>query len=337
MKNFRSWSRIIPTGAITTVAVLLFFSACSPTGTAEDKKNTGKMSAAVVPVFNADSAFRYIHDQLDFGYRIPGTAAQTKCAKWMQQKLNSCCDTVYEQNVIVKAGNGRKLPCINLIGAINPNAAYRILLLTHWDSRPWAEMDTKDVDSPIVAADDAASGVAVLLELARLMKSSPLPKSVGVDILLEDVEDYGRPEWSDNSYCLGTQYWATHPHVKGYKAAYGVLLDMVGARNAQFPLESISAKFAPDIQQKVWKAAGDAGYSSYFVYNAAAEITDDHLMINEMTGIKTIDIINLTQDPKIPFAPYWHTHADNIEIIDKNTLKAVGQTLAFLLYNEEGK
>jgi len=148
------------------------------------------------------------------------------------------------------------------------------------------------------------------------------------------VEDYGRSEWGEDSYCLGTQYWAHHPHMAGYKADFAVLLDMVGARGAQFPMEGISTKYAGDIQQKVWQAAGNAGYSSYFPYVAAADITDDHVPVNRITGIKTVDIINLTPDVERPFAPHWHTHADAMDIIDKNTLKAVGQTLLQVVYEQ---
>lgn len=284
------------------------------------------------PVFDADSAYIYVAAQVAFGPRTPGSAAQAKCAAWMQTKLKPVCDTVYRQEVQVTGGDKKSLPCINLVGVINPAAAKRILFLTHWDSRPWADQDTKDRDKPILAADDGGSGVGVLLEVARQLKAAGLDKSIGIDILFTDVEDYGRTEWGEDSYCLGTQYWAHHPHVPGYRADFAILLDMVGARNAQFPMEGISTHFAGDIQQLVWKAAATAGYSSYFRYVAAPEITDDHVPVNTITGIKTIDIINLSPDPQNPFAPHWHTHADVMDIIDKNTLKAVGQTLLQVIY-----
>ena len=148
------------------------------------------------------------------------------------------------------------------------------------------------------------------------------------------VEDYGKSEWGEDSYCLGTQYWATHPHVPGYKASFGILLDMVGAHGAQFPMEGFSTQFAPEIQQKVWQAAAKAGYSSYFPYLPADEITDDHVPVNKLAGIKTIDVINLNPDPEHPFAAHWHTHADVMDIIDKSTLKAVGQTLLQTIYEQ---
>jgi len=284
------------------------------------------------PYFNADAAYQDIEKQVSFGPRVPGTPAQKQCAAWMGSELKKVCDTVYIQTTEVKSGDGKTLPCINLIGVINPKATTRILFLTHWDSRPWADMDSKDQDKPIMAADDAGSGVAVLLEVAKKVKEHKLPANVGIDILFTDVEDYGKNEWGEDSYCLGTQYWAHHPHVPGYKANFGILLDMVGAANAQFPLEGSSTRFAANVQQQVWQAASDAGYSSYFNYNRGASITDDHIAVNTIINIPTIDIINLSGGMSHVFAPHWHTHMDDMPIIDKNTLKAVGQTLLQVIY-----
>ncbi|MES2704473.1 MAG: M28 family peptidase [Bacteroidota bacterium] len=296
--------------------------------------NTPARPQVSVPAFSADSAYEYVGRQVAYGPRVPGSKAQQQCAGWMAAKLSSFCDTVYRQSVQVKGGDGSSLPCINLIGSINPGAPYRILFLTHWDSRPWADEDTKDKDKPILAADDGGSGVGVLLEVARMIKDTKLSPAIGIDILFTDVEDYGKSEWGEDSYCLGTQYWAQHPHIPGYKASYGILLDMVGARNARFPLEGLSAHFAPDVQQRVWQAASAAGYSSFFPYVQGPQITDDHLPINKMAGIKTIDVIHLSADPENPFPPHWHTHADAMDIIDKATLKAVGQTMLQVIYEE---
>lgn len=327
-----------------TIAIIslaaLSLTACNNDKSSENKTEQKQETAteperakpANVPAFNADTAYDYISTQVALGPRTPGSDAQAKCAKWMDSKLAACCDTVYRQSVHVTGGDGKELPCINLIGVINPKATRRILLLTHWDSRPWADQDTHGQDKPILAADDAGSGVGVLIEVARELKTHGLSPAVGIDILMTDVEDYGRSQWGEESYCLGTQYWARHTHVKGYTADFGILLDMVGARGAQFPMEAISNQYAGDIQQKVWQAAGDAGYSAFFPRIAAGGITDDHVPVNKIANIQTIDIINLTTDPENPFAPHWHTHADDMNIIDKNTLKAVGQTLLQVIY-----
>lgn len=313
------------------------FSACGTNENREQKtvvKDTVVAKPVSVPSFDADSAYSHVAKQVAFGPRTPGSKAQAECAKWMERKLIEVCDTVYKQEVHVTGGDGKSLPCINLIGTIHPTATKRILFLTHWDSRPWADQDTKDTDKPILAADDGGSGVGVLLEIARQIKAHGLPDNIGIDILFTDVEDYGQTKWGEESYCLGTQYWAQHPHVAGYKAEFGVLLDMVGARGAQFPLEGISAQVAGDVQQKIWQAASNAGYSSYFQYLRGIEVTDDHVPVNKIAGIRTIDIINLNQDPEKPFPTHWHTHTDAMDIIDKATLKAVGQTLLQAIYEQ---
>lgn len=317
----------------------LSFASCKSGGNKEESTTTDTTTATeekkvITPDFNADTAYAYVARQVAFGPRVPGTAAQAQCADWMEKELKLVTDTVYKQKVQVTAGSGKQLPCINLIGVINPKATKRILLLTHWDSRPWADQDTKDKDKPILAADDAGSGVAVLLELARQIKTKPLPATLGVDIFFTDVEDYGKEIWGDSSYCLGTQYWARHPHVPGYKAEFGILLDMVGARNAKFPMEGLSNQVAPDVQQYVYQAANRAGYSSYFPFTNAGGIIDDHEFVNRLANIPTIDLINLAGSATQPFAPHWHTHSDNMDIIDKNTLKAVGQSLLQVLYEK---
>lgn len=321
-----------------TLSLLVAASGCG-SGEQPEQKEEQKVEEKVVapvsvPPFNADSAYQDVEAQVAFGPRVPGSKAQKACADWIAAQLKPSCDTVYRQEAIVTAGNGKSLPCINLVGVINPAASKRILLLTHWDSRPWADEDTKDQDKPILAADDGGSGTAVLIELARVIKNAGLSPSVGVDILMTDVEDYGRTEWGENSYCLGTQFWARHPHVPGYRAAYGILLDMVGGRGARFPMEGSSAIFAGDVQQKVWRAAGEAGFSSWFAYTPGPEITDDHVPVNQLAGIKTIDVIHLGPDPMNPFPRHWHTHGDDMSVIDRATLGAVGNTLLRVIYSE---
>ena len=302
----------------------------------EQKKSDTPASTAEAqiktPTFEADSAYNAVAAQVAFGPRTPGSDAQKKCAAWMQQQLKQVCDTVYVQNVNVTGGDKKQLPCINLIGSINPKAQRRILLLTHWDSRPWADTDSKDRDKPVLAADDGGSGVGVLIEVARQVKKMGLSPELGIDILFTDVEDYGKDVWGEDSYCLGTQYWAKNPHVAGYKAEFGILLDMVGGRGAQFLLEGLSRQYADGVQQMVWQAAGHAGFSSFFPYTEGPAIIDDHDPLNKLTGIKTIDIININADPRSPFPAHWHTHNDNMQIIDKATLKAVGQTLLQVIY-----
>ncbi len=328
----------------------IFLSICSiglvmaygcQSGTTEQAQETATTTenttpAIKVPAFNADSAYSYIAQQVAMGPRVPGSAAQLKCANWMEVQLKMYCDSVYRQETQLLAGDKKtKLRCINLIGAIRPQAKRRILLLAHWDSRPWADQDVTDKDKPIDAADDGASGVGVLIELANALKNTPLNNpDLGVDILLTDVEDYGKTEWKDDSYALGTQYWAKNPHVPGYRAEGGILLDMVGGKNARFPLEGNSQQYAANLQKSVWAAANQAGYSSYFVYENGGTITDDHVPVNQIIKIPTIDIIHLPAGSNTGFPSHWHTHNDNMSVIDRSTLKAVGQTLLQFLYQQ---
>jgi glutaminyl-peptide cyclotransferase len=328
------WTKVI--GLLMLGTVMATANACKDDGSTEHKDTAEVPAAPVVkvPDFIADSAYNHIAAQLAFGPRTPGSAGQKRCADWMERQLKQYCDTVYRQQVTVKGGDGKSLPCINIIGSVNPAAPRRILLLTHWDSRPWADQDTKDQDKPIPAADDAGSGVGVLIELVRQLKANTLPAGIGVDILLTDVEDYGRTEWGEDSYCLGTQYWARNPHVPGYTASFGILLDMVGARGASFPMELTSQQYAPEVQQAVYQAAARAGYSSYFPFTAGGGVTDDHKFVNELIHIPTIDIINTSNTSPTGFKPHWHTHQDNMDIIDKATLKAVGQTMLQVIYEQ---
>lgn len=297
----------------------------------ENTTQTNTVEEIIPPDFNADTAFSFIEKQLAFGPRVPGSPAQQKCATFIEQEIKKYCDTVYTQKVeVTQPISNKKYPCINIIGSINPQALSRILILAHWDSRPWADQDDVNQNEPIQGADDGASGVAVMLEMARVI-SKQKPDNLGIDFLFVDVEDVGKTEWTEQSYSLGTQYWAKNMHHAGYKAHFGICLDMVGARGAQFFLEALSKSVAPDKQRLVWDNGNKLGYSDYFKYIDGGMITDDHAVVNELAGIPTIDIINLQEGGS--FGTYWHTHDDNIQIIDKNTLKAVGHTVLYTLYN----
>lgn len=314
---------------ILTAVILVALTAAARVSYAREGLHKGALP------FNADTAYAFVERQVAFGPRVPGSTAQLQCAAWLHGRLQQYCDTVYRQQVTVTAGDGAtRLRCINLMGVINPAATNRILLLAHWDSRPWADRDHKDAEKPIDGADDGASGTAVLLELARALKTVPLAGSgTGIDILLADVEDYGRDEWQDSSYAIGTQYWCRNPHVAGYTARAGILLDMVGATNARFPEEGFSREYAGPVLQAVWRAAAEAGHGAYFVREKEGYINDDHLPVNMLSKIPTIDIIHLPRQSETGFPPHWHTHGDNMSVIDKNTLRAVGQTLLQYLYS----
>lgn len=294
--------------------------------------------AITPPDFNADSAYAYIARQVAFGPRIPGTPPHEACARWLQQQLQRFCDTLYVQRTQVEIYNGAKVPCTNLIGSINPKAPKRILLFAHWDTRPWSDRDPEFPRKPFDGANDGGSGVGVLLECARQFTSKK--PAVGIDIIFFDVEDYGAPAWEataphhEEGYCLGSREWIERPHVPNYRAFYGILLDMVGAANATFLQEGVSLEFAPKIVEKVWNTAAALGYGRYFLNVRVPGIVDDHTYINRLNFTPSIDIIHLSQETETGFGSFWHTQADNMSIIDRNTLKAVGQTVLQVIYSE---
>lgn len=297
---------------------------------------------AIVPIFDADSAYSFVARQVAFGPRVPGTATHRKCGNYLVDKLRSYGADVLTQDVDLKAYNGDAFQARNIIAQFQPENPERVMLCAHWDTRPWADSDPDKANhyKPIPGANDGGSGVGVLLEVARQL--SMIPTKVGVDIILFDAEDYGLHEndiekYSSirHSWALGSQFWSYFPHTSGYSPRYGILLDIVGAPGSKFLQEYYSLQFAPGVVEKVWQWAKKAGYPEYFIAEEGGAITDDHLYVNATAGIPCIDIINY--DPESPngFGPYHHTMKDDMEWIDVATLKAVGQTVLTVIYNEK--
>ena len=267
--------------------------------------------------------------QVDFGPRVPGTKAHAKCADYLVAKLKAVGFEVTVQSGTIQTFDKKQFTLKNIIASSNPEVQSRILISSHWDTRPWADEDTKDKDKPFDGANDGASGVGVALEIARQISFSK--PNVGVDIILFDLEDYGT-RGDNNSWCLGSQYWANNLHKPNYFANYGILLDMVGGPNAIFPKEKNSVDLASNAVDKVWKAANGIGYGNYFLSQTRDFVgVDDHIFVNK-GGVPCIDIIEYNQTSG-GFGDYHHTHQDNMSVIDKNTLKAVGQTLLEVIYS----
>ena len=306
----------------------------------EGEKKEPAKSTVKVPEFNPDSAYAYIAQQVSFGPRVTNSPANEKFAEYLISKLRSWCPDVTVQKGTATAYNGVVLKFRNIIASFNPGTNNRIFLCCHWDSRPYADHDpdAKNHNKPIDGANDGASGVGILMDIARQI--SILKPAIGVDIVLFDAEDYGPPQdWKSNVntedfWGLGSQYWANHPFRENYFARYGILLDMVGAPNATFLLEAISMHYAPEIVRLVWETGSRIGFSRFFVFDDGPQITDDHVPVNRIMGIPTIDIIHLDRNSQTGFYPYWHTTKDNLASIDKATLNAVGQTLLTVIYNE---
>ena len=211
--------------------------------------------------------------------------------------------------------SGKSMKLRNIIGQINPEAKRRSLLCAHWDTRPFAdqEANAKLWHTPIDGANDGASGVGVLLEMARVLNELPL--SIGVDIVFFDLEDWGTPEFhvgaaSSDSYCLGSQYWARSVAKERNKPEAGILLDMVGGRGARFYKEQISMYYAANVMDAVWRKAQELGFENYFIPMRGGAITDDHLYVNRLADIPCIDIIQQDLTTETGFAPYWHTMSD---------------------------
>lgn len=325
------------------IAAALLLAACDDTNNPNTPNEPKK--TVTVPSFNADSAFQFVAKQTNFGPRVPETQAHADCAEWLTAKLGEYADTVIVQDFRAKLFNGKGIDGQNIVGVFHPEAKKRIVLCAHWDSRPFADHDPDEanIHTPIDGANDGASGVGVLLECARLFKAQPLPERLGIDIVFFDLEDYG-PHVDDaekyyddavNYWALGSQYWSKHPHVYGYKAYYGILLDMVGGPNPNFQKEYYSQGYAASVCNKIWRKAFDLGYRSYFSNELGAPISDDHLPMNEIADIPTIDIIDLQPESiNECFPDVWHTLNDNIENIDKSTLGMVGNVLLHVLYEE---
>ncbi|MFO7733868.1 MAG: M28 family peptidase [Candidatus Aminicenantes bacterium] len=289
------------------------------------------------PAFDAAKAYGYVKAQVDFGPRVPGTAAHVACAEWLVKTLKQWTPDVVVQAFRAKAFDGTALEGRNIVASFGTGMKDRVLLCAHWDSRPFADYDPDPANhwKPVLGANDGASGVGVLLEVARQL--SMKKPAVGVDIVLFDLEDYGehrsRQGYALESWALGSQHWSRTPHRPGYTARFGILLDMVGAPDARFTMEATSMHFAPAVMRKVWETARALGYGSYFLEKESGALIDDHLYVNRLARIPTIDIIDYDDD-RGGFTKRWHTVHDTMEGISAKTLEAVGRTVLAVVYSE---
>ena len=311
---------------------------CAACGDKHKKSADAADDALVAQQFSADSAFTFCQQQCDFGPRTMNSEAHEQCGQWIMDKFRSYGLEVSEQRATLTGFDGTPLQSNNITAHYQPELQQRILICAHWDSRPWADNDPDEANhqKPVLAANDGASGVAVMLELARVLSADTCRLSVGVDFVCFDAEDWGTEHQSD-SWALGAQYWAKniHKELNGKTYRYGILLDMVGGQGARFYQEGVSLLYAKNVVDRVWKAATTAGYSSMFPQADGGTITDDHVPVNQ-AGIPCIDIIPCYPDcEQSNFGPTWHTISDDMDHIDPATLKAVGQTLLQVLFTEK--
>ena len=316
--------------------VLSFLSACSFASHSEKTKQDDTI-VRIVPTFNPDSAYQYVKAQCDFGPRVPGTEAHTACLQYFVEQFSRFgADTVIVQEGESMIYDGTKMPIRNVVASYGLGKPNRVMICAHWDSRPFADNDINPDNrrKAIIGANDGASGVGVMMELARQLGQKNA--AIGVDLILFDLEDWGAPDWeqsklSDGGWALGSKYWASRPHIPGYQAQFAILLDMVGAQGAQFYREYFSDQYASWVVDRVWNKAADLGLGHVFVNQRGGGVTDDHINVNR-AGIPCIDIIQFQTDTETGFGDYWHTHNDDMRNIDPLTLDAVGRVLMEIIY-----
>lgn len=291
--------------------------------------------------FNPDSAYAYISRQVAFGPRVPNTPAHAACARYLTDRLQAVGWSPVVQRGTVTAYDGSSLEISNIFAQFQPEKSQRILLMAHWDSRPFADKDSVDQMKPIPGANDGASGVGVLLEITRVLATQSRRPYVGIDILLLDAEDYGKPAspgdtlFAAETWCLGARQWAAQVDTTQYRPMYGILLDMVGAQDAVFTRESTSMKQGAFVMNRVWRIAASLGYEQYFSTKETRFVgIDDHIVVYKETGIPCIDIIHYDARTPMGFFDRHHTHRDNLAGIHKPTLRAVGETLLELVYTQ---
>lgn len=299
------------------------------------------IALAPCPQFCSDSAFLFIEQQCKFGPRVTGTPQSQKCGDFIVSQFKRFGANVEEQLTEVTIYDGSRLPARNIVASLNPENKDRIMFCAHWDTRPWADNDpnTKNHRKPVLGANDGASGVAVMMEICRILQLKPV--KIGIDFVCFDAEDMGTPQWAEtlendeHTWCLGSRYWAEQAFAKKYRARYGVLLDMVGGRGSTFSREQASRQYADPVVEMIWSLARQIGYRHYFPMTDGGYLVDDHLNVNRIARIPCLDIVPYFEYGPSSFGPTWHTVEDTPKNIDVNVLEAVGQTLVQLIYNED--
>ena len=296
-----------------------------------------KLPSRPKTAFNGDSALAYTRAQVAFGPRVPGTAAATKAGDWIVTMMKQRADTVIEQRWSHRTLKGDSVPMRNILARFRPQAAQRVLYITHWDTRPMADSDPVlgNRHTPILGANDGASGVGLFIALGDALKKTPA--NVGVDLLFVDGEDYGEsfdPPYAD--VLIGSQYFVTHLPTPDYKPIYGVLWDMIGDKDLNVYQEARSVTAAPEVVARVWQKAADLGYSEYFIPQAGQNVTDDHVPFLEH-GFHVIDVVDIDYGPLGPdgrASPnYHHTLGDTMEHVSAKSLQIVGD-IAFALLED---
>jgi glutaminyl-peptide cyclotransferase len=281
--------------------------------------------------FDGEVARGYVKTQLDFGARVPGTQAARKAGDWIAAQMRQRADTVIEQRWTHVTAKGDTLPLRNIFARFRPQAATRILYVTHWDSRPVSDQaeDPAKRSLPVPGANDGASGVALFIALGDVLKKTP--PTVGVDLLFVDGEDYGTFGPPDVDVLLGSTYFAANMP-PGYQPIFGVLFDMIGDADLLIPQESNSVERAPEVVSRVWDTAAKLGYQRYFPPRTGYAVTDDHIPLLDK-GLRVIDVIDLDYlgPPGSGKPNYHHTPDDTLDKVSAQSLKIVGDVAYSLI------
>jgi glutaminyl-peptide cyclotransferase len=280
------------------------------------------------PTFDGEQAMELVRTQVGFGPRVPGREGHATQLAWMVAHLDSTGVEVQTDTFTHVTATGDTLHLTNVLARAKPEATRRILLLTHWDTRPVSDNATDPAlrSTPIPGANDGASGTAILLELAGLLEGTAPP--MGVDLLFVDGEDYG--DYGAGDMLLGAKRYAeTLPPPGQGRPIYGVLLDMVGDVDPRFPVESTSVQYAQPVVRKVWGAARRLGFASFFPDAVGQDIGDDHIPLLS-AGLPTVDVIDFSYGPG---NSWWHTPEDTPDHVSASTLGMVGQVVTELIYS----
>ena len=272
--------------------------------------------------FDGQTAFTYVQKQMSFGVRIPNTAGHKQEGDWLLAELRARADTLIVQEIAHLTAKRDTLRLRNFFARFQPAATERVLFLAHWDTRPHADQSQNlgQQRLPVPGANDGASGVGVLLGVADALKRRA--PQIGVDLLFVDGEDYGDFAADTGDVLIGSRYFAAHQPA-GYQPLFAVLFDMVGDKDLQIYQEGNSVAFAPEVVQRVWRAAADLGYDRYFVPNVRHTLTDDHVALQK-AGIHAIDVVDFDY-------PYWHTTDDTIDKVSAASLQIVGDVAVALV------
>ncbi len=275
--------------------------------------------------FDQYRAFQYLEKQVAFGCRVPGTEAHRVCRNWIIDMCQRSADTVLVQTFrAYRPVTKDTVDAYNIIARIRPEQPQRVMLSTHWDTRPFADKDIFYSNKPVPGANDGASGTAVLLEILECL--TKFDSDIGIDIIFWDAEDMGIAG-NGMYFCQGSEYYAYHPIPP--IPQIGILIDMIGDQNLEIPIEANSMLYAPELVLEVWDIAHKLGYQNVFPKKIGQEIYDDHIPLNIIAGIPTIDLIDFHyyhQGRNI-----WHTVHDLPAYCSPYSLKCIGDILLFWL------